>query len=94
MSPPPPQALLTKTLDKLNAQARVSSMSSMSSAPLSNSLTAFDGRSLDGTSPDEDGRGTSAYVMEPGWMSFPINDGVDEREKAATAGTGEIGDKQ
>ena len=39
-----------------------------------NSLTAFDGRSLDGTPLDEEGRGASAYVMEPGWMSFPIKD--------------------
>ena len=88
------QALLTKTLDKLNAQARVSSMSSMEHPVRTNSLTAFDGRSLDGTPLDEEGRGASAYVMEPGWMSFPIKDQPKAKKaeedaaaaKAASAG--------
>lgn len=45
--------LLRQTLDKLNAQARVSSIS----------MSSF----------DEDGRGNqNQFVMEPGWMSFPV----------------------
>jgi 2,3-bisphosphoglycerate-dependent phosphoglycerate mutase len=45
--------LLRNTLDKLNAQARVSAIS----------MSSF----------DADGRGSqSQFVMEPGWMSFPV----------------------